>query len=130
MEHCKIIFENKVVFWRLPDSLIRWFESIGISGSRVDTFELDKIKGAIVIGVNIPVHVASFSFKTLTLNLRNTTNKPYEELTVEDINHCWHQLRVNNVTSQRIFIEEDDWIQELHGTRIFYNDGLEGELDE
>ena len=75
----------------------------------MDVFDVRKMKNKNVCGMNVPLHVASFAWKTIELNIKNTLDKPMEELSVEEIDSLWHQVRVYEARSRRIYFEDDDW---------------------
>ena len=75
----------------------------------MDVLNVRKMKNKVICGMNVPLHVASFAWKTIELNVKNTLDKPMEELTVEEIDGLWHQVRIYDAGSKRIYFEDEDW---------------------
>ena len=117
----KINCSRKFVFYRTPQNIIDWFNSYGIKGKNIEEFDSQAVKYKVVCGTKIPLHVASFAWKAIELNLRNTLNKPYDELTVDEIDKLWHQVRIYDAKSRRVFFNDEDWEKNVEGFTVLTN---------
>ena len=105
--------DETFVFYKTPQNIVEWFNSYGIYGENYEVFDARKMKNKIVCGMSIPLHVASFAWKAMELNVKNTTDKPMEELNVEEIDSLWHQVRIYDMRSKRIYLEDENWEKNL-----------------
>ena len=109
----KLHTDETFVFYKASQNIIEWFNSYGIYGENFNVFDARKMKNKIVCGMGIPLHVASFSWKTIELNIKNVLDKPMEALSVEEIDELWHQVRVYDTRSNRIYFEDKNWEKNL-----------------
>lgn len=114
----KLNTKETFVFYKTPQNIIDWFNSYGISGENFDVFDARKMKSKIVCGMSIPLHVASFAWKTIELNVKNKTGKPLEDLSVEEMDAMWHQVRIYDARSKQIHFEDKNWEKNLQSFKL------------
>ena len=114
----KLNTDETFIFYKTHQNIIDWFNSNGIYGENMDVLDVRKMKNKVICGMNIPLHVASFAWKTIELNIKNVLDKPMEELTVEEIDHLWHQVRIYDTRSKRIYFEDEDWEKNIKKFKI------------
>ena len=87
--------------------IYEWFLSKGIYGVWMPVVRNMDVRGKILCGANLPLHIVGYAKKGIIINISNDTDKPFEELTPEDIDYnCFHQVKVYEV--QRTKLDMDD----------------------
>lgn len=82
--------------------IVEYFNSKGIYGKVLEVARPDDVSGKIIYGANLPLHLVSFAKEAYIINIRNTTGKDFEDLNVDDIESCFHQVRHYEIKSESV----------------------------
>lgn len=82
--------------------IVDYFNSKGIYGKVLETARPNDVTGKVIYGTNLPLHIVSFAKEAYIINIQNTTGKEFDELTVEDIENCYHQVRKYVINSSPV----------------------------
>lgn len=93
------------VFYKQPENIIKWFNTIGVYGDNVDSIELTA--GKILFGYYIPETIISSSRETVLLRIKSGYKKSYLEMNEKEIHDSDHYVILFNVKEMK-FIKDPE----------------------
>ena len=94
------------------DCVYEWYISKGVYGIYMPVVRNTDVRGKILCGANLPLHLVGFAKKGIIINIKNDTDKPFEELTPEDIDDCFHQVQVYEIKRTKLDLKDENALKE------------------